>query len=271
MLEIFFATCNKMKRKAHHISRARDTTSSDNVIYTARDIMDNWADKIDYYLKPDMTFMDFSAGDDYLCNLLRGRGHHCLSYDISPRASTIVKQDFLSLDPKEFSTEQLVIGWNPPFGYRSRMTRQFLQHALNFDPLRIYCVVQKGVKNQYSPGVKNYRLVHYELLPAKTSFTDTEGAYFKHPLPGTYIIVLDREEGYVPPVKKTLPWPPFVKIVRPIQQQTWHVPETLFVRACGWKVGQKIIWCDKSNRLTMIDPSSTIYHDIQEEDINNSM
>ena len=79
-------------------------------------------DKVD--IKPNDIYLEPSAGNGSFIPYLKDNKY--VAYDIEPESEEIIKQDFLLFEPEY--KDYIVIG-NPPFGKRSRLAIDFLNHA----------------------------------------------------------------------------------------------------------------------------------------------
>src|SRR5574344_1029592 len=110
-------------------------------------------------------FLEPSAGSGAFSNQLE-----CEAYDLYPEGEKIKKADFLLLNPDKKG--YVVIG-NPPFGKRSRLAIDFINHASNFSDA--ICFILPNTFNRYSVQSKvssSLKLIYSEELP-KNSFTLT--------------------------------------------------------------------------------------------------
>lgn len=121
-------------------------------------------------LKDSTEWIEPSAGSGRFSKKLS----NCLAYDIYPEDASIVKQDFLllNLERKDFIT----IG-NPPYGKRSMLAIQFLNHAATFSNAIAFIVpvtfLKWSVQKQIS---SNLKLVYSETLK-EDSFTLLDQSY----------------------------------------------------------------------------------------------
>jgi hypothetical protein len=70
------------------------------------------------------TIVEPSAGNGVFSNQVS----NCIAFDIEPEHKEVIKQDFLLLN-KIDGNKKLFIG-NPPFGERSLLAKQFIQHSI---------------------------------------------------------------------------------------------------------------------------------------------
>lgn len=121
----------------------------------------------------DYTFIEPSAGHCAFYKLLpkdRRIGIDVVRY---PEYPDIIKQDFLSWQPKDRKAKYVCIG-NPPFGYRAWLALVFLNHASLFSDYVGFIMpmaFQSEGKSNPKDRVKGLHLVHSELLPPDSFIT----------------------------------------------------------------------------------------------------
>jgi len=116
-------------------------------------------------------FIEPSAGDGSFLKLLPADS---IGLDIEPRATGIVKQDYLSWSPPP--GKYIVIG-NPPFGLRGHLALKFINHSANFADYVAFILPQlfeSDGKGSPRKRVVGYNLLHSEKL--STMFYTPEGA-----------------------------------------------------------------------------------------------
>jgi len=135
--------------------------------------------------KEEVCFIDFSCGNNYLCNILSKQGVKCFSYDIDPPknmdADNVITCDWLTVKPHNIGN--CVIGINPPFGKNGTEARKFVDHALLFKPLFIVLILPK-----IRWKIHGYTLMHSEQLDVN-SFYIPDGKDFSWP---TTLLLLSR-------------------------------------------------------------------------------
>jgi hypothetical protein len=112
--------------------------------YTKLEILKYIAKKVKPYINNDVTFVDFACGKNEFAPLLKCK---YISFDIVPYPGVTV-QDWLTVDNLP---NRLIIGLNPPFGYQGNLARQFILHALTFNPLYLFLILpnMKWTPNNY--------------------------------------------------------------------------------------------------------------------------
>ena len=252
----------------------RQSTSSNDSIYSTTHLFNIAIEKLRPLVSEFSKFrvIDFSAGNDMFCNLLRAsfptKVDKTESYDLVPTNPNVVKMDWFDVVPGYRSETPLIIGFNPPFGYRSEFARKFLLHASVFEPDIIISVVPRALREF---EMDHYHTLDCELLDPFKSYHHKSGVY------GTYLKTWKRVVGMTH--KKTLKRRTNVKVPKGMQMITnhrdnvveWKTANTLFVRRSGWNPGLKIVYCDEKLRLFMVDPNR-VYSRIRTIDqIKNSI
>lgn len=109
------------------------------------------------------TFVDSSAGDGYLAARLSEKGVSCLAFDIqqSPETYFPVRiKDWFRVRKRDLQHEtngELVIGFNPPFGYRGKVANEFIEHARLFNPVA-FCMILPWAS--FNKGIAGYTMTY---------------------------------------------------------------------------------------------------------------
>jgi hypothetical protein len=85
-------------------------------------------------LHQDITFVDFACGKNDFAPLL---GCSFQSFDILP-APQSTTQDWFTVNELP---DNIAIGLNPPFGYQGSLAKEFIQHALKFQPIYLFLIL----------------------------------------------------------------------------------------------------------------------------------
>lgn len=121
-------------------------------------------------LKEDTEWIEPSAGSGRFSKELS----NCLAYDIYPEDTSVIKQDFLLLTPEK--KDFITIG-NPPYGKKSALAIQFLNHAATFSNAIAFIVpvtfLKWSVQKEISSDLK---LIYSETLK-EDSFTFLDQNY----------------------------------------------------------------------------------------------
>lgn len=123
-------------------------------------------------------FIEPSAGQGAFYNLLPKKRR--IGIDVVKENPAYIQQDFLSWMPKDKNRKYIAIG-NPPFGYRSWLALQFVNHAGLFSDYIAFIVpmaFQSNGKSNVKDRIKGFHLVHQSFIPAD-SFIDVDGKILK--------------------------------------------------------------------------------------------
>lgn len=124
------------------------------------------------------TFIEPSAGQGAFYNLMPKRRR--IGIDVVKESPEYIQQDFLSWTPEDKNKKYICVG-NPPFGYRSWLALQFVNHAGQFSDYIAFIVpmaFQSNGKSNVKNRIKGFHLVHQSSLPAD-SFIDINGKNVK--------------------------------------------------------------------------------------------
>ncbi|KXG25665.1 hypothetical protein SORBI_3007G214900 [Sorghum bicolor] len=109
-------------------------------------------DKLQWYIQSGDTVVDFCCGSNDFSLLLKetleSSGKNCFykNYDlIQPKNDfNFERRDWMTVQPDELPTGcRLVMGLNPPFGFKASLANQFINKALTFKPKLIILIVPK--------------------------------------------------------------------------------------------------------------------------------
>ncbi len=186
---------------------ANKRSESSQAFYTRPSIIDKCVHTIvhlpEIVPRPDETIIDFACGDNRFGAHLRVATHASLrSFDVEPARNahapeTITKGDFLTTTPRDFSTivDHCVLGLNPPFGFKSKRLRRFVEHAIVVArPRCIYLIHQRRL---YRPA--GYTTHYQNALPLRAfhlpnnNNNNEEGRIF--PMYGCFFSVFIRAES----------------------------------------------------------------------------
>lgn len=70
--------------------------------------------------------------------------------DIDPRATNILKQDFLTWMPPSSTTKPIIVFGNPPFGSQSTLAKAFIAHSCKFASIIAFILPKSFVKPSMS-------------------------------------------------------------------------------------------------------------------------
>jgi len=119
-----------MKQMASHKTTGLKRNSLEKY-YTKGDVCEACVRLVQPYINTTDVVIEPSAGNGSFIPYINRLGIDILCYDIQPEHSTIMKQDFLTLDlskiKKKYSAVHII--GNPPFGRQSSMAIKFIKHA----------------------------------------------------------------------------------------------------------------------------------------------
>ena len=160
--------CSKLKSGMGHIlngltkNRVKFTSFSRH--YTSARVLRDIAKRLQPYLQPGDTFVDFACGQNSFGALLKDpqtqQPLETVAFDIlSPAEKTdnFVRRPWQSVDATTLPQGELVIGLNPPFGHENKEAIKFVQHSLCARP-RLLVLIMPAT-NYAPPG---YTLVVHD-------------------------------------------------------------------------------------------------------------
>lgn len=256
----------------------RSSTSRHDSIYSSQRLIHDALEALKPYTVNWNAFgmVDFSAGDNLFIEMMRLEFPNKLtmtkSYDLVPNSHEVVQKDWFDVDPRDIVSERpphLIIGFNPPFGFRCAFAKDFLHHACKFKPDVIISVVPNGIRKI---ELDNYIKAEQHELDPLNSYR-CNGRVF-----GTTLVIWKRSEGlsHEKVIVPQLKYPNGIrrwityKAGKPVP--SWRsVPNTFFIRRSGANPGLKLLVFDDESRLHMIDPGGN-YSVVQDDTtINNTI
>lgn len=178
----------------NHSNKARTKCESmKDQFYTTEAVIRKCIALATPFLEKATSCLDFSAGND---DFVKHMKLSCpsiasyYSYDIDPRSSSVIQQDFLQLDP--FPVD--VIGFNPPFGHKSATIKKFLVHAAKFTP-RVFMLILPFHSEWIYPA--QYKEVLHVKLEENSFYVPGQGKEFK--IKNCKFVVLQHDATYVHP------------------------------------------------------------------------
>lgn len=192
--------------------------------------------------------LDFSAGNNRFNECMKTQFpliQHYHAYDIDPKKDGVLKQDFLTLDP--FHVD--IIGFNPPFGFKSTLVKSFLDHAAKFTPL-IFLLILPFCNNYIYPP--KYEEVYNEKINDNSFFNPN--TLKTMPVRNCYFCVLKYNTSFVykKPIKESEILFSEMKRFPPNRDGSWwpNFTQGFAVRNSGSNVGKHvIIWNGESGIL----------------------
>lgn len=120
--------------------------------FTKLDKLEQIVDKLQWYIQSGDTVVDFCCGSNDFSLLLKEKlevsEKKCFykNYDlIQPKNDfNFERRDWMTVQPDELPTGcRLIMGLNPPFGFKASLANQFIHKALTFKPKLIILIVPK--------------------------------------------------------------------------------------------------------------------------------
>ncbi len=121
--------CVQKKR----LSQQKEPVAVDR-IFTKESILSSITAECQQYISKDITFVDFSCGDNVFSSML-----FCdfVAYDVFP-AKNAIQQDWFTVSELP---SKVIIGLNPPFGYQGSLAKKFIEHSLQFKPEYFFLIL----------------------------------------------------------------------------------------------------------------------------------
>jgi hypothetical protein len=148
------------KNKLKDMSRIELKMSLLDQYYTKHRVIDSCISIIKQHCDlSDCTLIDTSCGNNYFgfkLNIPHYSYDICLPENIfqSNKTIRIAREDFLSCQLPVI-TDKSIMGFNPPYGLRNQLTKQFLTKIFEYKPTYIVLVLLKPINNNWSiPGYK---------------------------------------------------------------------------------------------------------------------
>lgn len=150
--------------------------------YTPYNVAKSFCEKIIGLVGEYPLFIEPSAGSGVFIDALKSVNQKAevLAYDLSPDHDCIQQQDFLKFSAEifssEFSSENIVVFGNPPFGFKASLAIKFFNKAAEFANKIAFIVPASFVKQ----SVKNKLNTSFKLV-----FEQKENIFFELPGEGT--------------------------------------------------------------------------------------
>lgn len=104
-------------------------------------------------------FVDSSAHDGKVSEVLCPLGINCINYDLMPATDKVIAMDWFDLP--NLPNEKTTVGFNPPFGEQGRLAIKFIRHAAFLNAALICMIVPTCILEQLR---KEYQVVHVTSL-----------------------------------------------------------------------------------------------------------
>jgi len=240
-------------------------------IFTKPEILKDFADLIAEKMGPEDCFIDCSCGTGGLGIELIAKGKRVIMFDIDDSflleeaRPFFVKKDWLTVAKKDIpGAATYVLGFNPPYGYHNKLSKQFILHGLTLELehkckwmffLTMYLgdvwhpknyVLESRTTYQshkifYNPCVENYRIPDFygvTLTVFKWSDEEFVPAIPSQPLPEGWSMFRTHEKGEV-----RIPY----KEMRLLEREHGK-GRVLLLKSTGLDAGQAGRWWDRRTR-----------------------
>ncbi|MGZ9431729.1 hypothetical protein [Mycoplasma sp. CB776] len=172
--------------------------------YTKKAIAKKCISKIDN-LEQYSIIIEPSAGEGSFSDLL----NNVIAYDIEPKNSNIIKQDFFSVKINKPNTEKILIIGNPPFGYRSSLAKKFIKHSIDLNASTIAFILpntfSKITNQSTSLFPKEWKLVTEWELPKNSFFIYHKDQKEVYHVPCTFFVWTKMTENKQKDLRKKKP------------------------------------------------------------------
>ena len=125
-------------------------------------------------------FVEPSAGSGSFSDILIEYKEECICYDIDPKKDYIIKKDFFEIGPKDigkFSTNDICVIGNPPFGKNSSLAVKFFNHSATLADTICFIVPRTFNKQSIHNRLDLYFRVKKSILLPKNSFIFNDEPY----------------------------------------------------------------------------------------------
>jgi predicted RNA methylase len=145
--------------------------------YTKRNVIDSCVSIINKYCDlSGLTLIDTSCGNNYFAFKLN-IPHY--SYDICLPETVFQSNKTIKITNGNFLGCQLpngigntIMGFNPPYGLRNQMTKQFLTKIFKYKPKYIALILLKPINNNWV--IPGYNVLYKQDLPSDSFISDKE-------------------------------------------------------------------------------------------------
>ena len=205
---------NTQKKKTKKMSQMSHGESRK----TARDLVTDW--KEDFFTKPEivemcaeiakkyvddypgLVYIDSSAGkNEFAVCLCEDTDVEYMSFDIYKYPETegeVTKQNWLTVKPEQLPKDDvpIAIGFNPPFGRKSKLLNEFMVKACSFHPELIFLLCPSKYKLPKEERVWYDELENVELPPFSfyKSSQGSDSSIWQNPHIASKFLVLHRRD-----------------------------------------------------------------------------
>lgn len=130
------------------------------------------------HVKPNLEkdiFIEPSAGKGAFSDIMFTNCKRLFAYDIEPKATHIIQQDFLQLDLSQWKDECIHCIGNPPFGRQSKLAKQFIKKCAEHSHSISFILPKSFKKTSFSRTFPaNFHLVFEEDCPGDCFVVDNK-------------------------------------------------------------------------------------------------
>ena len=151
-------------------------------------------------IKPDDLIIEPSAGNGSFISGIKSLSNNCIFYDLEPENPEIIKQDFLTGNYNELSTnyKNIHIIGNPPFGRQSSLAIKFIRKSCEFCNSISFILPKSFKKDSLKQKIPlNFHLILESDLPEKSFLVDG----IEHDVPCVFQIWKKKTNNRVEPEK----------------------------------------------------------------------
>ena len=151
-------------------------------------------------IKPDDLIIEPSAGNGSFISGIKSLSNNCIFYDLEPENPEIIKQDFLTGNYNELSTnyKNIHIIGNPPFGRQSSLAIKFIRKSCEFCNSISFILPKSFKKDSLKQKIPlNFHLILESDLPEKSFLVDG----VEHDVPCVFQIWKKKTNNRVEPEK----------------------------------------------------------------------
>ncbi|WP_036438081.1 hypothetical protein [Mycoplasmopsis gallinarum] len=146
-------------------------------------------------------FIEPSAGEGAFLNIFA----NTLAYDIDPKQTKIMKQDFLELD-LNFNNKKVLVFGNPPFGSRSILAKKFIKKSISLGANAIAFILpnifKKAINQTYRLFPEEWKLINIIDLPKESFYVYDKNQYINYHVPCSFFVWIKNDMSNLPNLRK---------------------------------------------------------------------
>ncbi|KAL9241277.1 hypothetical protein vseg_015407 [Gypsophila vaccaria] len=156
--------------------------------FTKKEKLHEIVDRLHHYVQDGDMIVDFCCGsNDFSClmkeKLDRAGKKKCSfkNFDLFPTKNdfNFEQKDWFTVDPRDLPPgSQLVMGLNPPFGYKATLANKFINKALQFKPKLLILIVPPETQRLDRMNCKNRHHLRYDLIWEDSRLLSGQSFYF---------------------------------------------------------------------------------------------